>query len=100
MIEQIRTGWAGLKSRYADLIAEYGYAAFGVWFGIFFLTWAGFYVAITSGVDPDGMASQAGTIGGAYVATQATKPLRLVATIGLTPVAVRLWHRIRPPASE
>jgi hypothetical protein len=96
VIARVLEGWAQLKSRYADLVAQYGYAAFAVWFSLFLLTFAGFYVAISQGVDPSGAASQAGTIGGAYLATQATKPARIVATLALTPIAVRVWHRLRP----
>ena len=96
MIAHVRASWSSLKQRYADLLAEYGKAAVAMWFAIFLITLSGFYVAIANGVDPDGLASQAGTLGGAYVATQATKPIRLVLTLLLTPPAVAAWHRLRP----
>lgn len=95
MIDRARAGWSTLKSRYTELLAEFGQAALVVWFTIFAITWSGFYLAIRGGIDPEGLASQAGTMGGAYLATQATKPLRIGLTLVLTPPAVALWHRVR-----
>jgi hypothetical protein len=102
VIERTKAGWADLKLRYQTLLTEYGYGAFGVWFTVFFATWFGFYVAIQNGMNLEGAAASAGTIGGAYVATQATKPIRLVITLVLTPVIVGGWRKFRghPPVSD
>lgn len=95
MIQRTKEGWAQLKARYQTLLTEYGYGAFGVWFAVFFTTWFGFYLAISNGMQLEGAAASAGTIGGAYAATQLTKPVRLVATLVLTPIVVGGWRRMR-----
>lgn len=95
MIDTIKTRWADLKARYQQLLTDYGYGAFGVWFVIFVLTFGSFYVSITTGMEVDSAVASAGTIGGAYLMTQATKPVRLVATLLLTPVVVGGYRRMR-----
>lgn len=83
----------------------YGPVAVVVWLTLFGLTWAGFALAISQGVqvglaDPE-VASPTGTtagvVGAAYVATQLTKPARALAALALTPVFARLVGR-HPPA--
>jgi hypothetical protein len=95
VIQKTKDSWASLKARYQQLLSDYGYGAFGVWFTIFLATWGGFYVGIQTGMELEGAAASAGTIGGAYVMTQATKPIRIVATLVLTPIVVGGWRRMR-----
>ena len=83
------------KARYQKVLEEYGAAAVATWFVLFLGTWFGFWVAIRSGVQVEGVAAGAGTVGGAYLATQLTKPVRIVLTAVLTPLMVGLWHRLR-----
>mgnify|MGYP000176567019 CR=1 FL=1 len=94
-MDAIKAKWADLKARYQQLLADYGYGAFGVWFGIFLLTWGGFWLAIKTGMEVDSAVAGAGTIGGAYLLTQATKPVRIVATLVLTPIVVGGWRKMR-----
>ncbi len=95
MVERIRAGWAGLKTKWEALLVEFGAAAVAVHYTIFFATWFGFWLAIKNGVSIEGVAADAGTVGGSCLATQATKPVRLPITIFVTPVVVGLWHRLR-----
>ena len=83
-----------LRERLKRLLAEYGPWALAVWFTLFALTFAGFAVALAMGLDVEGAAGTGGVLGGAYVATQLTKPLRIFATLGLTPVVARFGRRL------
>ena len=82
-----------LKARWTETMAEYGMVALGVWFAIFFTVMGGFTIAISNGIEIDGAIGNAGILGGAYAATQLTKPLRLMATLALTPVVARFLRR-------
>ena len=91
--ERFKERYEQLKDRWTETIAEYGMVAFGVWFAIFFLVLGGFTIAISNGVEIDGAMGNAGILGGAYAATQLTKPLRLMATLALTPFVARFVRR-------
>ncbi len=84
-----------LKERLSKLISDYGPVAFVTWFVLFGLTLAGFVLAIKLGFKPEGAAGGAGTLGAAYVATQLTKPLRILATLALTPVIGKAVEKLR-----
>lgn len=110
----LRPGWRpahscyGLpvtKERLKALIAEYGRTALGTYFGLFFLVLLGFAAAFSwgfGGADWLGAESVAGAgvLGAAYVATKATQPLRIFATIALTPLVARLVERLRPQTRQ
>ena len=68
-------------------------AAAVVYFTIFFAVLFGFWVALHFGWRPSSAAGTAGTLAAAYVATKLTQPLRIAATLALTPLAARLYHR-------
>ena len=108
-----------LRARYRALVETYGKVAITVWFSIFGLTWLGFYVALSLGVDlsaalrsaagslgrdPDAWAALgggAGRVGIAYAVTQVTKPLRLLLTLALTPpIARKVGWTAPPPEAE
>ena len=91
------TWWSNWRTRYEHLVEEYGSAAIATYLTLFASTWFGFWVAISYGFDVGSGAANAGTIGGAWVATKVTQPLRIMLTIGLTPIAVRIWRRFRAP---
>ena len=96
-----------LRARYRALVETYGKVAISVWFSIFGLTWLGFYLALTLGVDlsaalrtaaeslgrdPEAwgaLGGGAGRVGIAYAASQLTKPLRVLLTLALTPPIAR-----------
>ncbi len=78
------------------LIADYGAIALGTYLAIFALVVAGFAVAISAGFHVQSAAGSAGVLGAAWVAAKVAQPLRIVATIALTPLVARLWWKIRP----
>lgn len=69
---------------------------------MFALVFIGFAFAITLGVPVASTAATAGTLGAAYVATKLTQPLRILATLVLTPILGKLVARFgpKPPASS
>lgn len=91
---------AAWRLKLEALIAEYGTAAIITWFSIFLLTWGFFIVAISLGFEVDSGGEGTGVIAIAYVATQLTKPIRIGATVFLTPVVVKVWHRFFPPKAK
>jgi hypothetical protein len=84
-----------LKDRLRQLLVEYGSLGLWVYFGIFAVVLVGFAVAILSGAKVESAAGTAGTWGAAYVATKLTQPLRIVATLVLTPLLVRIVRRVK-----
>jgi len=85
-----------LKDRYQGLIEEFGTVAIATYFAIFFATLFGFYVAINLGVEVQGATAGAGKLVSAYVATKLTQPLRIGATLVLTPPVAAVLRRVRP----
>lgn len=83
------------KERLKSLLAEYGRVAIWTYFILFGLTLSGFAVAIAAGVRVESTQGQAGVLGAAYVATKLTQPLRIGATLALTPLVARLAQRVR-----
>lgn len=93
-------GWFSKnKARLKELLMTYGWVAAVVWFGIFGLVICGFALALKTGIKAEGAAETTGVWGAAYVATQLTKPLRIIATIFITPVVAR-WVGKVPAAAE
>lgn len=93
---RVRAWWSRQSQKLKDHFAEYGGIAIATYFVIFALTWVGFAIAIGRGVAVDGAATDGSTIGAAYLATKATQPLRILATLAVTPFVAAVWHRIRP----
>jgi hypothetical protein len=89
-------GWfQDLRNRYQDLLAEYGGIAVGVYFTIFFGSIAAFYVAIELGFDVGGgNLGEVGKVGAAYAATKVLQPVRILATLVLTPIVAGVKHRV------
>jgi hypothetical protein len=81
-----------LKERLKKLYAQYGVAALVTWFGLFFVVLAGFVIAFEYGSGPG---SNAGGWVAAYVATEATKPIRILVTLALTPLVAQFGKRLR-----
>lgn len=84
--------------RVKALMAEYGPLALVVYLGTFVVAMAGFSTALVLGAQVDSAAGTAGTLGAAWLATKATQPVRIAATLGLTPLVAKLWRRLRPAA--
>lgn len=86
--------------RIKALLAEYGRVALATYFGLFALVFTGFGVAIALGMHVASGAGGAGVLGAAYVATKLTQPLRIAATIAMTPLVARVAERFRKPRTE
>jgi hypothetical protein len=83
-----------MRINFKQLLAEYGRVALAVYLVIFAATLLGSWMAIRMGWRPAGAAGNAGTLAAAYLATKLTQPLRIAATVVLTPVVARVHERI------
>jgi len=82
-----------VKDRLQGLLVEYGSIALWVYFAIFAIVLCGFAFALRFGIKVEGLAGSAGVWLGAYAATKLTQPLRIIATLALTPVVAALIRR-------
>lgn len=83
-----------MRKNMKQILAEYGRVAIAVYLVIFVAVLAGSYAAIRMGWKSEGAAGTAGTLGAAYLATKLTQPVRIAATLALTPLVARLHERI------
>ena len=100
-----------LKERFQTLLAQYGRVVFIVYFAIFGLVLAGFAIAIRMGasseivsrlgIPMDSTAGDLGTLGLAWVFTKFTQPLRILATLVLTPIVAKVVDKFgkKPPSA-
>lgn len=82
-----------LKERLKAHFAEYGRVAIYTYLTLSILTITGFSIAIGAGVTPSSATGVFGVIGAGWVAAKATMPLRILATLGLTPLVAALVQR-------
>lgn len=83
-----------MKERLQEHLAEYGGIALTIFLSIFALTYIGFFVAIKTGADVgDSAAGSTGTFVAAWLATKLTMPIRVAATLVLTPLAASVVRR-------
>jgi hypothetical protein len=92
------------KERLKALLAEYGPLALYTYLGLFVVVMAGFIVAIKAGFEGGSTQGTFAAVGAAWLATKATTPLRIAATLGLTPLISVALHKLRarrgiPPQS-
>ena len=90
MVQKIRQSFA----RFRDLILEYGIIALIVHYVIFAIVIVGFWLAIRTGWEPSSAVGTVGTWGAAYIAAKITQPLRIIATLALTPFIARAYERM------
>ncbi len=90
-----------LKQRLSALFDEYGRIAIITYFTLSILTIIGFSVAIWTGVKPSTETGVIGVIIAGWGAAKLTLPIRILITLGLTPVVALVVRRVRgPDASE
>jgi hypothetical protein len=82
-----------LKQRLKAHFADYGRIAIYTYLAISVMTIAGFSIAIGMGVAPSSATGVFGVIGAGWVAAKATMPLRILATLALTPLIASLLQR-------
>jgi predicted MFS family arabinose efflux permease len=85
-----------LKERLSAHVAEYGKFALYTYLTLSLLAIAGFSVAIGLGFGASTATGFLGTLGAGWLAAKATMPLRILATLALTPVIAALWRRRHP----
>lgn len=88
------------RERLKLLLAEYGRVALATYLGLFVLVLVGFALAIAAGVEVESAKGGAGLLGAAYLATKLTQPLRIAATLGLTPLLARAVKKFRRPKGD
>lgn len=76
------------------MLVEYGAVAVVVYFAIFFLVIFGFWAAIRFGWQPSSAAGSVGVWTAAYIATKLTQPLRVIATLAVTPLVAKVYERV------
>ena len=85
-----------MTKKLKQLFVDYGRVAIAIHFSIFFLTWGGFYIAISAGLDLQDVdwlpkiVEKGGNVAISYLFTQALKPIRIALTVVLTPL-VASW---------
>ena len=78
------------RERLKTLLAEYGRLALYTYFVLFAVVLVGFVLAIRMGIHVDSVKGKAGVWGAAWLATKITQPLRILATVALTPLVAQL----------
>jgi hypothetical protein len=86
------------RERLKNLLAEYGRLALYTYLVLFVLVLLGFAGAIHLGVHAESTASKAGLWGAAWLATKLTQPLRILATVALTPLVAQVLKLRKKPA--
>ena len=89
----MRKKLSDLLLRFRNLVVEYGVIALIVHYVIFGLVIVGFWAAMRAGWNSDGAAGNAATWGAAYLATKAVQPIRILATLGVTPFIARIYEK-------
>ena len=83
-----------MKARLEKLLAEYGRVALYTYLSLSLLAIVGFSVAIGVGFAPSSATGVFGVIGAGWLAAKATMPLRILATLALTPLIATLVRRV------
>ena len=82
-----------LKERLKAHFAEYGKIALYTYLALSLTAIIGFSIAIGAGVAPSSATGFLGVLGAGWLAAKATMPLRILATLGLTPLIATLLNR-------
>ncbi len=82
-----------MRKTLQSILAEYGTIALVLYLSIFALVLGGFTTAMWLGWRPTGATGTVGTLTAAYIATKLTQPVRIGATLVLTPIVARLYER-------
>jgi len=88
-----------LKERLSALTGAYGKIAIYTYLTLSLGTIAAFSIAFGAGMAPSSASGVFGVIGAGWLAAKATMPLRILATLGLTPLLATLLRRRKRPAA-
>jgi hypothetical protein len=86
-----------LKQRLSALFEDYGRIAIITYFTLSILTIIGFSIAIWTGIKPSSETGVIGVIIAGWALGKATLPIRILITLGLTPVVAFVVRRRRGP---
>jgi hypothetical protein len=84
-----------MRKTLKHVLTEYGQVALVLYLAIFALVLCGTWIAMRAGWSPSSAAGKAGTFAAAYIVTKLTQPLRIAATVVLTPLLAKGWERMR-----
>lgn len=100
MVSPSDPGKFAVRKTLKTVFAEYGTVALVVYMTIFLVVLAGIWTAIHLGWQPESTTGNVGTFTAAYVATKLTQPLRIAATLALTPLAAKAYERVSRKAAR
>ena len=83
-----------MRKTVQNIFAEYGAIAVVVYFAIFFAVLFGFWAAFRFGWRPSSAAATLGIWTAAYIATKLTQPVRIIATLAITPFIAKFYERL------
>ena len=83
-----------MRKTLQQILAQYGAVAVVVYLFLFFAVLGGFWAAIHFGWRPESVTGSVGAFTAAYLATKVTQPLRIAATLALTPLVAKVYGRI------
>ena len=89
-----------MRKTLKDVLTEYGTVALVLYLAIFALVLCGTWIAIRAGWSPTSVGGNAGTFAAAYIVTKLTQPVRIAATVVLTPLLVKGWEWMRAAAKR
>lgn len=87
--------WRVTRQKLTALLEEYGPVAVYTYLGLWLITWAGFAAAISLGFSVESAQGGLGLLGASWVATKLTQPLRIAASLALTPLIAAVLRRWR-----
>ena len=86
----MRKSFASFK----HVLAEYGVVALVLHYVIFGVVLGGAWLAMRAGWQPSSRIAGVGTWAAAYLVTKITQPVRMIATVALTPFVARGYERV------
>lgn len=89
-----------LKERLAELFGAYGKIAVYTYFTLSLLAIIGFSIAVDLGYKPTTSTGVIGVILTGWALAKATMPIRILITLGLTPMVAHVVNRGRKTAAE
>lgn len=89
-----------LKERLKKQFTEYPRIAIITYLTLSIISIAGFSIAIGMGAQPSTATGTLGVIGAGWVAAKALMPLRILATLALTPLIAAVVQRFKKPEPD
>ncbi len=81
------------KARWDQVKAEYGKIAIWTYLILWLLVLGGFFLAIKMGIEVEGAGEATSALFGAWLAAKLTQPVRIAATIVLTPMVASVLRK-------